>query len=346
MLLPQLCRVLPSRSETVRRVRQGGFAGRLHIPRTTRFRIAGDPSRFVVRNRRRSFALPENVLVRGVVEQLLAALGLLRRAEVLDNKGWGAAARRCEGALRHQLESTRLREVPDEQTSSREIAAALAARHPAYVAAVDWHGALSAALRSSRPEDLARLLAEGALMPLSRPARFELAVALQLLEATHRRLAPLGFELERTLVVSGRKEFAALRRGGDVVQLFHDHTPPAAVGPHDRGVAHYLGRGGRMRPDVCVIVRRDGVMVGGVVVEVKLTQSLSYAQQGYAEALIYSREYPAFLKGWPKAVLVTTAPVPGEVRREDEVVAVGWPGWVPEEVVEGILESVVGAPSL
>jgi hypothetical protein len=101
-----------------------------------------------------------------------------------------------------------------------------------------------------------------------------------------------------------------------------------------------------MRPDVCVIVRRDGVMVGGVVVEVKLTQSLSYAQQGYAEALIYSREYPAFLKGWPKAVLVTTAPVPGEVRREDEVVAVGWPGWVPEEVVEGILESVVGAPSL
>ena len=98
-----------------------------------------------------------------------------------------------------------------------------------------------------------------------------------------------------------------------------------------------------MRPDVCVIVHRDGVMVGGVVVEVKLTDSLSYAQQGYAEALIYAREYPAFLKGWPKAVLVTTAPVAGEVRRDDEVVAVGWPGWVPDEVVEGILEPIVGS---
>lgn len=342
VLLPQLCRVLPSRSETVRRVRQGGFAGRLDIPRTTRFRIAGDPSRFVVRNRRRSFALPENVLVRGVVDELLGVLGMLRRADVLANKGWGAVARRCEGALRLELEGTKLREVPDQKPGSPEIAAALAARHPAYALAADWYLALTAALRSSRPEYLARLLAKGALMPLSRPARFELAVLLQLLETFHGRLEPLGFTLERTLVAPGRKEFAALRRDKDVVQLFHDHTPPTAAGPHDRGAAHYLGRGGRMRPDVSVIIRRNGVMVGGVVVEVKLTQNLAYAQQGFAEALIYAREYPAFLKGWPKAILVTTAPVPGKVKPEDEVVAIGWPDWVPEEVVDGILEPLTG----
>ena len=84
-------------------------------------------------------------------------------------------------------------------------------------------------------------------------------------------------------------------------------------------------------------------MVGGAVIEVKLTQDLAYAPQGFAEALIYAREYPAFLNGWPKPVLVTTAPVPGEVGPSDEVVAVGWPGWVPEQVVDGLLEPIVGA---
>jgi len=342
-LLPQLCRVLPSRSVIVRRVRDGGFAGRLDIPGTTRLRIAGDVARFVVRNRSRSFDLPENVLVRAVATELCSLLAHLRTAKVLGERSWGAVARRCEGVLRVQLETTMLRDVPDRPVGPPEAAAAVAARHPAFAAAAEWHQALFAALRSTRPRDLAAVVAAGALLPLEAPARFELAVLVRLLEAIHGRLEPLGFHLERSLVLSRRSEVARLHRGDDEVLIFYNQTPPGEPGAHDRGAHHYLARSGRMRPDVTVIVRRKKQMIGGTVIEVKLTMDPAYAQQGYSEAIVYAHEYPEFLTGWPKAILVTTADVPGEVRASDDIIAVGWSNWAPPAVVEGVIAPLLVA---
>ena len=48
------------------------------------------------------------------------------------------------------------------------------------------------------------------------------------------------------------------------------------------------------------------------------------------------------LRGAPKAILMTSAGVTGSDRQGDDVVAVGWSNWVPEEVVRGILASVLG----
>jgi hypothetical protein len=58
------------------------------------------------------------------------------------------------------------------------------------------------------------------------------------------------------------------------------------------------------------------------------------------------RSYPPFLRGWPKAILVTTAPVSGTAREADDVIAVGWPGWAPPEVVQGILEPLLAQVAL
>ncbi|WP_437713046.1 hypothetical protein WMF45_45215 [Sorangium sp. So ce448] len=75
-------------------------------------------------------------------------------------------------------------------------------------------------------------------------------------------------------------------------------------------------------------------------VEIKLTEDSSYVLQGSHEAIVVRWEYARELLGWPKATLVTSADVPGAVRRGDDVIAVGWSRWVPEALVEGLLEGV------
>lgn len=51
------------------------------------------------------------------------------------------------------------------------------------------------------------------------------------------------------------------------------------------------------------------------------------------------------LKGWPKAILVVSSQtaIKGAPRREDEVIAASWRNWVPEIVLEGLLEGLVEA---
>ena len=90
-----------------------------------------------------------------------------------------------------------------------------------------------------------------------------------------------------------------------------------------------------MRPDVTVVVERGSVR-SAVVIEVKLTEDRDYMMQGLHEAIVYRWEYAEQLRGWPKAILVTSANVPGQPRAEDGVVAIGWSKWPSPDVVEGI----------
>ena len=79
------------------------------------------------------------------------------------------------------------------------------------------------------------------------------------------------------------------------------------------------------------------------MIEAKLSEDPGYLAQGYREAIVYRAEYGGALTGWPKAILVTAAPSPREPRREDEVIAVGWDRWVPEVVVDALLEEMHAA---
>jgi hypothetical protein len=73
-----------------------------------------------------------------------------------------------------------------------------------------------------------------------------------------------------------------------------------------------------------VVASAPGAAERATVIEAKLSKDAGYLASGYREAIVYRAEYGEALTGWPKAVLVTSAPVAAAPRREDEVIAVGW----------------------
>lgn len=336
--LPDLVRRLPSTTEVQRRVWEGGFQGRLDVRATLIEHMAGQRTRFVTRARRRHFELPETLLLRAVTARLRRGLGQLRRAG-LQSSEWGGRATELGDRLQHLELSTRLREIPVVPVEPRHQQAALAARHPAYESALGWHGWLFDALDREDPVRRARLLAEGALGPAEVQTRFEVAVVLRLVEALWASLEPRGWSLSQGLVVAGRRDVATFAQEDRTISVFYNQVPELPRGARDRGVQHFFGSDQRWRPDFAL--RHSDPARGSrwVVGEVKYSNDLSYLRQGYAEALGYRHEYGPHLVDWPKAILVVPAGITGAVSREHEVVAVGWEDWVPESVVEALVEA-------
>jgi hypothetical protein len=341
-LLPELVRALPSQAETSRREWEGGFQGRLDVRGTLAHWAEGHRTRFVTQSRRRSFALPENILVRAVSERLLQLLVDLRQAGMLGTSGWGAEVHECEGRLRHLLASTVLRDVPLEPVGFHHEQAAHASRHAAHRSALKWHGLLREGLDSRDPRTLAEVIARGALGPLKEHTRFELAVLIRLMQALWARLEETEggrWSLQRGLVHRNRRDVATfVRDDGARLRLFYNQVL-LGPGPSDEGTRHYLGHGGRMRPDITVTLER-GDFLSAVVIEVKHTQSRDYLATGFQEAMLYRWEYAPHLKGWPKAILVASSGVPGVTRPGDDVIAVGWDAWPSDVVISGLLREL------
>lgn len=341
-LLPDLVASLPSQAEILRRDWEGGFQGHLDVRATLACRAAGQKTHFVTRARRRSFSLPENVLVRGVAERLLKVLVDLRQANVAGASGWAADAHACEGALRHLLASTVLREVPSMPVEALHERAAHGGRHPCHPAALDWHRALRRGLDADDPAEIARVVADGALSPLDGPTRFEIAVVMRLLQAIWERLGRTDegdWTFRRCLVQRGRREVAMFeRRDGARVRVYYNqaHLQP---GPCDLGARHYFEHKGRLRPDITIVTESERGRTAAVV-EVKESAATDTLIGGLHEAALYRWEYAEHLLGWPKAILVTSSPVRGAVRTGDDVIAVGWNAWAPEEVISGLLSTV------
>ena len=109
-------------------------------------------------------------------------------------------------------------------------------------------------------------------------------------------------------------------------------------GPRDLGVARYLGHVGRLRPDVTVVRRQSGRVVGACPIEVKYSADPNYLAQGFEEAHLYAREYePWTTTSWPAAILVLPGDCQTPPQAEDRVVAVGWQNWVSQDVLRGLL---------
>ncbi|NOJ98761.1 hypothetical protein HMI51_38340 [Corallococcus coralloides] len=340
--LPQLIRTLTARAEVHPRLWEGGYQGRLDVRATLARHLAGEPTRFVTRARRRRFDLPEQVLVRATVKRLIDILAELRSARITESYGWSADASDCEARLRHLLESTVLREVPQQRPGAFHLRAAELARHPCYGLARRWHLQLEK-LNTEDPGRLARLLSEGALSPMQDHTRFELAVAIRLLQCLEARLEarqPGRWRLQRTLVMRGRTEFAVLvRDDGAHVRLFYNQTVlgPGAV---EAGSRHYFGHTGRMRPDLTLSVALPCGVERSAIVEIKHSAEPDTLLAGFHEANLYRLEYARWLSGWPQAVLVASGTLAGAPRREDDVVAVDWAHWVPDDVVDGFLDGL------
>jgi hypothetical protein len=333
--LPDLARRIPRRLEAERRARVGELRGLLDAPATLQRRMSGRLHEIVSRARRPLRLPPEDVLLGGAASRLLSILRGLREAGVTGRAGWGDDLVSCEAELASALLIPALAEAAATPIALAHEQAARAASHPAYALALTLHGALRRGIDSRDPEQVARAVAEGALLPLADHTRFELAVLLRLLQALEARP---GWTLHRTLVVSGRREVAELRgEGGARVRVHYDQAT-LDPGPYDAGLRHYLGQRGRLRPDITVISSAAGRAPRATVIEAKLSEDPAYLAAGYREAIVYRAEYGEALRGWPKAVLVTSARVAAEPRREDEVIVVGWDRWVPEVVIDGLLE--------
>jgi hypothetical protein len=340
--LPALSRALALRSTIERRASPGELRGRLDVPATVRRRLEGHGADLVARASRRAGHRPEDVLLKAVVLRLSRTLRDLVGAGLAGGSGWASSLRACASALDRALEASALRGVADEPVAAGHEEAALAARHPGYALAVRLHRALREGLDATDPERVARALAEGALAPGDDPTRFELAVLLRLIQALEARLVrrPDRWELHRSLVIPGRREVAELlgERGGRV-RVYYDQAC-LAPGPYDAGLRRYLGQRGRLRPDITIVARAPGGAERAVVIEAKLTADPGYLAQGFREAMLYGVEYGASLRGWPRAILVAPGLVASAPRRGDDVIAVGWDDWVPEDVLDGVLQGV------
>lgn len=342
-----LARPPPPPGEVAPRAWEGSAPGRLDVMATLRLRLAGHSTRFVTRARAAGGERLEDVVLKAAARRLRAALRALAAAGLDRLGGWTAAAD-CEAALEGALGAPAFGAIADAPIGPAEEEAALRGPHPAHALAARLHRAARVAQDSRDPAAIARLVAEGALGPLAASTRFELAVLLRLVEAIEAGLearAPGRFRLRRTAVLPEREEVAAFEGpAGARVRVFYNQACLPA-GPHELGARHYLGREGRLRPDVVVVIEAPGREARAVVVEAKHSEDAGYLVEGWGQALLYRHEYAPLLTGWPKVVLVSSGAIAGAVRRGDEVIAVGWEGWMGEAGVgawieNGVLEGI------
>lgn len=351
-LLDDLTSCLPSRTHVHTRHWEGGFHGRIAVAPTLAHRLAGEPTRFVTLTRTRTFDLPENELVRWVAERLCRMIFDLHAARMLSDKHWGKEAVPHANELERLLTRTALHEVPAvSPITGYHLQAANAAGHPCYKSALRWHGWLDSALDLSNPARLAQILADGALRPLKEETQFEIAVLMRLIQAIERRCQERaeGWELVRSIILKDREDIACFRRSADgaEIRIFYNlATEPWAawgkaakrkLGPRDRGVQHYFGSPGRLRPDITVVITRPDQPPRAVVMDAKNSDKTDYHSRGYGEALLYRHEYGDRLLDWPKSVLICASDIAGAVSRDHEVVAVDWRRWVPDELAEALV---------
>lgn len=340
---PRLLDALPSRTEVHTRRWQDGYQGRLDARATLAERLAGSPSAFVTRARRRSHDLPETVVLKQVLTRLGRELGRLRGA------GFAAAAwmRPLEGLDRRivqLVDGTVLRHVEDRPLAPGDLDAARSAREAAYRSAASWHRKMREAFDEPTAEATARVIARGALAPASEDVRFELAVVLRLLAALRDAVddaEPGRWSLDLGIIHAGRKDVASLCRDDGTHIALHYNESILPRGPRDLGTSHYFDSAGRLRPDWTLEVATPGSRPRYVVGEVKRSHDAGYVRGGFSEAVLYRFEYADSLWGALKSVLVVPGYVPGAPRAGDATVAVGWAAWVPNIVVDGILEGVM-----
>lgn len=344
VLVPRLIEALPSQTEVYSRRWEDGFHGRLDVRATIAERLAGSPTTYVTRARRRNYDLPETVLLKHVLARIARELARLRDAGLLPGASWSCPIDECEHRIGQLIEGTVLRQVPDRPVEEADLAAARSARERGYRMAERWFQRLRVAFDDPDEESTAALMARGALAPVSADARFEIAVILRLLGALWLRVTdaePDRWSLSQGLIYSGRRDLAVLRRddGAEVTVYYNQVVLPP--GARDTGAAYYFDSQGRLRPDWTIAVALPGGNVRCVVGEVKHTADPAYERTGFSEAVLYRFEYAEALSGWLKSVLTIPGSVAREARDGDPTIAAGWSQWVPAVVIDGILDGVI-----
>jgi hypothetical protein len=283
--------------------------------RTILGRLSGalPTSKYVTRTAHRSFDLPENLLLRWLVEHLTATIRDIGRR--IGPEGLHTRLRlmsaRCEEALRHHWMS----DVPRTTILTPQmLTSAERHRRGEYRQAAELartRNLLSSRDRDQRWHAILMLLAVGWLEPISDDDLFELYSLVLVLDVLSNELG-LGSPVEYGLLLRERRHVALFETESGVVRVFFDQSPAAALGIQGHYTmvrdAHYGITGAERRPDI--LVSFDPLDKARpsqrIMVEVKKSTDGRYLSDSVYKAFGYLYDFQAL---WdspisPKIILV------------------------------------------
>lgn len=326
-LLDALANEMESRDEIV----GPGLRGNPRWDRTVVSRMAGvlPIGRYHSRTAHRSFELPENALLRWLVDELLTSARKLARhsASATPHQTLAIILQRCEEAASHHWLSQL--SVPPYLTGEM-IAAGKRSRRPDYrLAAIlaERRARLKARSENARWYATLMLLAVGWLEPVSDDDMFELYALTLVVDVVARELE-FGEPEEYGLVASGRGHVAAFRSNAGRLRVVFDQHPIGAGRDRYRGIigAHRGVTGHARRPDISIFYdRKDDPRF--VIVEAKRTANERYVSDSiykvfgylYDFAALWTESQPA-----PRSVLLIPegiSLVPGQTYLETAIVS-------------------------
>jgi hypothetical protein len=317
--------------------RHGAVRGHIDWSRTLNMRRRTcDPSWFVCSTPRRTFEMPELILVRWLLERVLVAIEDLGRGVLGPHDGWIGALSALHTEASKSLAHAALRDLSPRRIEPYERARCAHSPAPAIREALrvlSWHDAL---LPTPTLEALARSVARYALTPLSVDKRFELFVMLSVVECLDRLLP--GAKRVDSLISPDRRTTALWTRGDERVLLYFDTS--AGRGVHADVMKHYFGVATSVRPDIRLLRRADGRRGTTLYIDAKNSDKMSYFSASHLKMHGYIADRPGVFSGQgARAVIVCPAPVHGAPRDGDAVVFVGAGDCGPDAGLQRVLHA-------
>lgn len=319
--LPQAIRTIKTETTAESNLQRGGIDGRIDWEETYKRRSTtspGDRSVYVVTTQAEEYDIPENIVLKELVDLMQEGIGDIDRF-LQDSKSWIDGTWLGEPQRRDRFQTTvkrnvHLQRIPDPspaEPTPRMVTRAHQSRKPLYQTAAtlyeDWQ-----AYRNS-PEAVAALLKQTTITP-GENTLFELFVLFSVIDALRSVEAPeIGRPTYQT-IESGRSA-AATFDGASDLKVFYEQAPtdpdidflPQAGSPPSRadlvhemsqevGDAYFTETDRQTRtkrPDVTVVAsEEDSATARYLVIEIKRSQTKKRIKKGITELL----EYLTFLR--------------------------------------------------
>lgn len=270
------------------------------------------PGMYFSRTAVKSYELPENLLLRWLVNNLAASVTSLIRLSA----GRGVhpilakLLSRCQEAASHHWFSTL--PVPTTLTAAMKTAANRS-RQPEFRAALElanMRDRLTTSAEGARWHAILMLLAVGWLEPIDDDDIFELFALTLALDVISTELG-FGEPYEYGLVATGRAHVAAFESDSGKLRVFFDQSPTPALRGKTRYQltlqAHRGVTGAARRPDISILLERPNATRRFVIIEAKRTVDERYTSDSIYKMFSYLHDYRA---AWdddqtePRAILI------------------------------------------
>lgn len=270
--------------------------------------------KYVSRTAHRSFDLPENLLLRWLVEHFAATVRDIARRTGPNalHPQLRLIATRCEDALRHywlgDVQRTLTLSVPSISSAERH-------RRPEYrraAALARTRDALNSRDKDYRWHAILMLLAVGWLEPISDDDLFELYSLVLVLDVLSNELG-LGAPIEYGLMLRDRRHVAGFETPTGRIRVFFDQSPTTALGVISRYAAvreaHQGLIGSERRPDILVTFDPSDVTAvpAQILIEVKKSTDGRYLSDSIYKAFGYLYDFQSLwapLHRNPKLILL------------------------------------------